>query len=70
MFEAGCGEPGRRFPGYDEKQLEQGIAMWLCQHASSFVMFDTRPRATIIRLSSDEDAKAFRREFVPSLTRA
>jgi hypothetical protein len=64
LFQNGCAERGRRFPGYSEKQPEQRIAMWLCQHASSFVMIDTKARATVIGLERDEDADAFRREFV------
>jgi hypothetical protein len=68
LFQDGCGERGRRFAGYDEKQPEQRIAMWLCQHASSFVMFDTKPRSTVIGLEREQDAEAFRREFVREAT--
>jgi len=64
LFQDGCAERGRRFTGYNDKQVEQRIAMWLCQHASSFVMFDTKARATVIGLERDEDAEAFRREFI------
>jgi hypothetical protein len=64
MFQAGCAEPGRRFTGYNEKQTEQRIAMWLCQHASSFVLFETKPRATVIGFEREEDAEGFRQEFV------
>jgi hypothetical protein len=63
LFKDGCAEPGRRFPGYNEKQPEQRIAMWLCQHACSFVLFDTKARATVIGLERPEDAEAFRTEF-------
>jgi hypothetical protein len=63
LFQNGCAERGRRFSGYDEKQLEQRIAMWICCNASSFVLFDTKARATVIGFERDEDAEAFRREF-------
>jgi hypothetical protein len=38
--------------------------MWICCNASSFVLFDTKARATVIGFERDEDAEAFRREFV------
>ena len=60
----GCPEVGRRLIGYEEKQLEQRIAMWLCQQASGFVMIDNQPRRTVIRLEHHEDAEAFKREFI------
>ena len=60
----GCRERGREFVGYNERQPEQRIARWLCQHASSFVMIHTKARSTVIGLERDEDAEAFRREFV------
>ena len=63
LFQGGCAERGRRFTPYNEKQPEQRIAMWLCQHACSFVMFDTKPRSTVIGLERPEDAEAFRAEF-------
>ena len=59
----GCGEAGRRVPGYSEEQPEQRIAQWLCRHASGFVMIDTKARATVIGLERSEDAEAFRRKF-------
>ena len=64
LYLDGCAEVGRRFAGYEEKQLEQRIAMCLCQNASGFVMVDTQPRRTIIGLEHHEDAEAFRREFL------
>jgi len=64
MFQEGCGSPGRRLTGYDPKELEQRIAMWLCQHACSFVLFDTKARSTVIGFERPEDAEAFRREFL------
>ena len=63
IFEDGCRERGRRLAAYNEKQPEQRIAMWLCQRASSFVMFQTTTRSTVIGLEREEDAEAFRREF-------
>jgi hypothetical protein len=66
LFEAGCRERGRKFSPYDEKRPEQRIAMWLCCTASSFVLFDTKARATVIGLERPEDAEAFRCEFVRS----
>jgi hypothetical protein len=57
-------------PGYalrlGDKPAQQRIAKWLYVHASSFVLFDTKPRATVIGLSHEDDAEAFRREFVRS----
>ena len=44
---------------------EHRIAAWLCQNASSFVLFDTKPRATVIAF--EDDAAEFRREFVSPL---
>ena len=38
--------------------------MWLCCHASSFVMIDTRQRSTVIGFEREEDAEAFRGEFM------
>jgi hypothetical protein len=63
LFQDGCNERGRKFTGYNEKQPEQRIAMWICCHASSFVLFDTKARATVIGFECPEDAEAFRREF-------
>jgi hypothetical protein len=63
LFQNGCAERGRKFSPYNEKQPEQRIAMWLCCNASSFVLFDTKARATVIGLERPDDAEAFRREF-------
>jgi hypothetical protein len=38
--------------------------MWICCNASSFVLFDTKARSTVIGFEREEDADAFRREFV------
>src|SRR3712207_3716378 len=54
----------RRIVGFNEKQSEQRIAAWLCENACSFVLFDTKPRSTVIGFEREEDAQAFRREFV------
>lgn len=64
LFKNGCAERGRKFSPYNEKQPEQRIAMWLCCNASSFVLFDTKARATVIGFERDDDAEAFGREFV------
>ena len=47
-----------------EKQSEHRIAAWLSRHACSFVLFDRKVRATVIGFEREEDAEAFRREFV------
>jgi hypothetical protein len=64
LFQTGCAEGRRRFSQYNEQQQEQRIARWLCAHACSFVLFDTKARATVIGLERPDDAEAFRREFV------
>ena len=53
-----------RLVAYSKYQRELVIAAWLCQHACSFVLFDTKARSTVIGFERHEDAKAFRREFV------
>ena len=63
LFQAECAERGRKFMPHDEKAPEQRIAMWICCNASSFVLFDTKPRATVIGFVHDDDAEAFRRQF-------
>ncbi len=64
LFQNGCAERGRKFSPYNEKQHEQRIAMWLCCNATSFVLFDTKARATVIGFERPDDAEAFRQEFV------
>ena len=64
-FDRGCRDCGR-IVGLDEKQPEQRIAAWLCQHACSFVLFDTKARASFER---EDDADAFRQAFVASAIR-
>ena len=64
MFQNGCAERGRKFSPYDPEMSEQRIAMWLCCHSTGFVLFDTKGRATVIGLEREEDAEAFRLEFV------
>ena len=64
LFRNGCAERGRKFTPYNEEQPEQRIAMWICCNASSFVLFDTRSRSTVIGFERDDDAEAFRKEFV------
>ena len=63
-FEGFSAERGRKFTGYDEKQPDQRIAMWICCNASSFVLFDAKSRATVIGFERDDDADGFRREFI------
>jgi hypothetical protein len=62
LFEGARRERGRKFSPYNQAQPEQRIAMWICCHASSFVLFD-KARATVIGFVHDEDAEAFRMEF-------
>ena len=64
LFQNGYAERGRKFSPYDEDAPEQRIAMWICCNASSFVLFDTKGRRTIIGVERDEDADVFGREFV------
>lgn len=54
----------RQILGFNERQMEHRIAAWLCQHACSFVLFDTKARATVIGFERTDDADGFRREFV------
>lgn len=63
LYENGCRERGRKFSPYNEEQLEQRIAMWICCSASSFVLFETKARSTVIGFERDEDADGFRQEF-------
>lgn len=63
LFQNGCAERGRKFSPYNENQLEQRIAMWICCNSTSFVLFDTTARATIIGFERPVDAERFRREF-------
>jgi hypothetical protein len=64
LYDNGCRERGRKFTPYDEDAPDQRIAMWICCNASSFVLLDTKGRRTIIGFERDEDADAFRKEFV------
>jgi hypothetical protein len=48
-----------------DKPVEQRRATWSCLHACSFVLFDTKARSTVIGFEREEDADAFRAEFVP-----
>jgi hypothetical protein len=36
----------------------------ICCNATSFVLFDTKARATVIGFERGEDAEAFRQEFI------
>jgi hypothetical protein len=60
MYQEGCVNC-RRIIGFNDKHR---IADWLCRNACSFVLFDTKDGATIIGFEREDDAEAFRREFV------
>jgi hypothetical protein len=49
---------------FEKGHRELEIVAWLCQHTCSFVLFDTKARATVICFERHEDAEAFRQEFV------
>lgn len=68
-FADGCANCGK-LTAFDIKQPEQRIAAWLCQHACSFVLFDTKARATVIGFEREDDAKAFKCVFVDQGKRA
>ena len=70
LFHNGCRERGGKFAPHDEKQPEQRIAMWLCCHATSFVMIDARARSTVIGLEREEDAHAITRSSSAKLPAA
>lgn len=59
-----CRADRRLLSGFNEKQLEHRIAAWICGHARSFVLFNTKARTTVIGFEREEDAEAFGREFV------
>jgi len=59
-----CCADRRKVVGFNDKQLEHRIAAWICLHACSFVLFDTKARATVIGFEREDDAEAFRLEFV------
>ena len=59
-----CCADRRYADGPGDKPMEQRIAKWICLHACSFVLFDTKARSTVIGFEREEDAEAFRREFV------
>jgi hypothetical protein len=64
MFNDCCAERRIYAAGLSDTVAEQRIAKWLCLNACSFVLFDTKARATVIGFVHDEDADAFRREFI------
>ena len=51
---------------FNERQVEHRIAAWICQPACSFVLFDTKSRATVIRFEREDDASGFREAFCHS----
>lgn len=58
-----CAERSTYAAGLGDKPEEQRIAKWICLHACSFVLFDTKARATVIGFEREEDADGFRQEF-------
>lgn len=64
IFRDCCAERRTYAVGLSDTAAEQRIAKWLCLNACSFVLIDTKARATVIGLERPEDAEAFRREFV------
>ena len=66
IFSDACRDRGL-IASLSEKQPEQRIAAWLWRHACSFVLFDTKARATVIGFEREDDADAFRRQFVGPL---
>jgi hypothetical protein len=63
VYREGCANR-RLILGFNDKQGEHRIAAWLCRNACSFVLFDTKARATVIGFEREDDAEAFRLEFV------
>jgi len=59
IFRECCGDR-HYLAGLNDKQPEQRIAAWICRHACSFVLFDTKARATVIGFERPDDADAFR----------
>jgi len=64
IFADCCADRRNYAAGLSDKPMEQRIAKWICLHACSFVLFDTKARATVIGFEREDDAEAFRREFV------
>ena len=64
MFQDCCAERRTYADGLSDKAAEQRIAKWLCRNACSFVLFDTKARATVIGFEREDDADPFRRDFV------
>ena len=62
-YQEGC-RNGWKLAAFNKGQRELEIAAWLCQHACSFVLFDTKARATVIGFEREDDADAFRAAFV------
>lgn len=65
IYRDGCADR-RKVAGFNEKQTEHRIAAWICRHACSFVLFDTKARATVIGFEHEDDAEAFRQAFIRS----
>lgn len=58
-----CCADRRTVAGFSDKQMEHRIALGYVA-TCSFVLFDTKARATVIGFEREDDAEAFRREFV------
>lgn len=65
IFQYCCADRRNYAAGLSDRPLEQRIAKWICLHACSFVLFDTKPRATVIGFERLEDAHDFSTEFLP-----
>ena len=61
-----CAEPRTYAAGLGDKPVGQRIAKWICLNACSFVLFDTKARATVIGFVREDDAEAFRQAFIRS----
>jgi hypothetical protein len=69
IYKEGCANR-RTIAAFNGKQAEHRIAAWLCQHCISYVLFDTKPRSTVIGFEREEDAENFARQFVNSSVRS
>ena len=58
-----CAERRSYAASLSDKPAEQRVPKWICLPACSFVVFDTKVRATVIGFERQEDAEAFRAEF-------
>lgn len=63
IFQDCCAERRTYAGGLGDTSAEHRIAKWLCLNACSFVLFDTKGRATVIGFEREDGADAFRCEF-------